>query len=89
MAFRVIDKGTGINKAISISNTRKMTAKRKNRREKGIRADDLGSKPHSKGVDFSWFGFFFIGRMSIIAIIIVGSRLAIKVIVKEAIISLE
>ena len=46
-------KGMGINSAISISKTRKITAKRKNRREKGIRADDLGSNPHSKGESFS------------------------------------
>lgn len=32
---------------------RKITARRKNRREKGIRADLLGSKPHSKGEFFS------------------------------------
>ena len=38
---------------ISISNTRKMTANRKNRVEKGRRALSFGSKPHSKGVDFS------------------------------------
>lgn len=45
--------GRGIISAISMSNTRKITAKRKNRRENGIRADLLGSKPHSKGEDFS------------------------------------
>lgn len=32
--------GIGINKPISMSNTKKSTAKIKNRREKGIRADD-------------------------------------------------
>lgn len=36
-----------------MSNTKKITARRKNRREKGIRAEFLGSKPHSKGLDFS------------------------------------
>ncbi len=48
-----MDRGTGINNAISISKTKKITAKRKNRREKGIRAEDLGSNPHSKGDSFS------------------------------------
>jgi len=47
--------GIGINKTISISNTIKIIAKRKNRIEKGIRALWLGSNPHSKGDDFSRF----------------------------------
>lgn len=41
--------GAGRRRMISMSNTRKMTAKRKNRREKGSRAEFLGSNPHSKG----------------------------------------
>lgn len=45
--------GVGISRTISISNTRKITARRKNRVENGIRAVFLGSNPHSKGVDFS------------------------------------
>jgi len=45
--------GIGINRTISISNTIKMIAKRKNRMEKGIRAVWLGSNPHSNGDDFS------------------------------------
>lgn len=49
----VIEIGIGMRRAISISKTKKITAKRKNRREKGIRAEFLGSKPHSKGLDFS------------------------------------
>lgn len=52
--------GKGINKAISISNTRKITANRKNRVEKGIRAEFLGSNPHSKG---DLFSRSFIDRM--------------------------
>lgn len=43
----------GNNRAISTSKIRKMTAIRKKRREKGIRADDLGSNPHSNGDLFS------------------------------------
>lgn len=46
-------RGNGKIKAISISNTRKITASRKNRNEKGMRAELLGSNPHSKGEDFS------------------------------------
>ena len=43
----------GRSKVISTSKIRKITAIRKNRREKGMRADPLGSKPHSKGEFFS------------------------------------
>lgn len=43
----------GKSSTISISNTRKITANKKNRSEKGTRADVNGSKPHSNGEDFS------------------------------------
>lgn len=46
-------KGEGRRRTISMSNTRNRTARRKNRRENGSRAEDLGSKPHSKGEAFS------------------------------------
>jgi hypothetical protein len=45
----------GISKTISISNTIKIIANRKNRIENGIRALWLGSNPHSNGEDFSRF----------------------------------
>jgi hypothetical protein len=45
--------GIGINNTISISNTMKIIASKKNRIEKGIRAVLLGSNPHSNGDDFS------------------------------------
>ncbi len=45
--------GAGRRRTISMSNTRKITARRKNRRENGIRAEFLGSKPHSNGDSFS------------------------------------
>jgi hypothetical protein len=45
--------GRGIIKTISISKIMKMIPKRKNRKEKGIRAEDLGSNPHSNGEVFS------------------------------------
>lgn len=43
----------GISRTISMSNTKKMIANIKNRKEKGIRAFELGSKPHSKDEAFS------------------------------------
>lgn len=43
----------GRRRTISISNTKKITANKKNRNEKGIRAFALGSNPHSNGEDFS------------------------------------
>lgn len=51
----VLDRinGIGINNTISISNTIKMIANRKNRIENGTRALWLGSNPHSNGDDFS------------------------------------
>ena len=45
--------GIGISRTISISNTIKIIANRKNRIENGIRAVFFGSNPHSNGVDFS------------------------------------
>lgn len=49
----IIMVGIGIRRTISISNTIKMMARRKNRIEKGMRAVLLGSNPHSNGEDFS------------------------------------
>lgn len=55
--FVDIDRiGIGINSTISMSNTMKIIARRKNRIENGIRALWLGSNPHSKGEDFSRLG---------------------------------
>jgi len=45
--------GIGVKRTISMSNTIKIIANRKNRIENGIRAVLLGSNPHSKGDDFS------------------------------------
>lgn len=47
------ERGRGMRSTISMSNTRKMTASKKKRREKGSRADLFGSNPHSKGDFFS------------------------------------
>lgn len=49
--FRII--GMGIKRTISISKTIKITARRKKRIENGVRADRVGSKPHSNGDIFS------------------------------------
>lgn len=45
--------GIGIKSVISISNTKNKTAKRKNRRENGVREWVCGSNPHSNGDCFS------------------------------------
>mgnify|MGYP001563487500 CR=1 FL=1 len=50
---RVGRRGIGRRIAISTSKTKKIIAIIKNRREKGIRAEEKGSNPHSKGEDFS------------------------------------
>lgn len=49
----MIKIGIGIRSTISISNTMKITARRKNRIENGDRADRIGSNPHSNGDSFS------------------------------------
>jgi hypothetical protein len=49
----LIKRGIGINKTISISNTIKIIASKKNRIENGTRALWFGSNPHSKGDSFS------------------------------------
>lgn len=53
MLDREIRGTSGSNRVISTSKIRKITAIKKNRRENGIRADPLGSKPHSNGEFFS------------------------------------
>lgn len=49
----VIIKGRGNKRIISMSNTKKITAVKKNRKEKGSRAFFTGSNPHSYGESFS------------------------------------
>lgn len=89
LVLRMADVGIGISKTISISNTMKMTANRKKRRENGIRAEDFGSKPHSNGADFSRSIFFLVDNRNILNIIINGSIVAIKENMREVYISLE
>lgn len=59
----IVRIGIGISKTISISNTIKIIASKKNRMENGIRALWFGSNPHSKGEDFSRF---IVERMAVI-----------------------
>lgn len=52
--FTILNKGIiGRIKAISTSKIKKITVIKKKCKEKGIRAEDLGSNPHSKGEHFS------------------------------------
>ena len=55
----VIVIGIGSSSAISTSKIMKITAIRKNRDEKGIRAEFFGSNPHSNGDLFSRSSLFF------------------------------
>jgi len=71
--------GIGINKAISISNTRNRTARIKNRKENGIRAELWGSKPHSNGVDFSKFTFIFLFNKNVAIIMAIGKIAAMHI----------
>ena len=48
-----LEKSIGRIKATSISNTKKITTTIKNFKQKGNREILLGSKPYSKGEDFS------------------------------------
>lgn len=63
----------GINKTISISNTMKMIANRKNRRENGMRAVWFGSNPHSNGDNFSRSEEVFIDNIIVIITIMAGT----------------
>lgn len=63
-------RGRGINRAISTSKIRKITASKKNRSEKGVRAVWFGSKPHSYGLDFSRF---FTIRMDVKMVITISA----------------
>lgn len=54
-----IAHGRGSSRAISRSNKRNRIATRKNRIEKGSRADPRGSNPHSYGESFSESGFIW------------------------------
>jgi hypothetical protein len=65
--------GAGINNTISMSNTMKITASRKNRVENGIRAEFKGSNPHSNGDVFSRSVFLRMNVNDATIRIIIGS----------------
>lgn len=67
----------GNNKAISTSKIKKITAIKKNRSEKGNRALDFGSNPHSKGELFSRSSICFFDSIVAIIIIIVDNAIII------------
>lgn len=72
--------------AISTSKIRKITAIRKNCKEKGIRADLLGSNPHSNGELFSRSLIDFLDRIVAIVITIIGIINLINILVIKIII---
>lgn len=78
-----VAKGQGRRRAISMSKTRKITARRKNRIEKGRRALFLGSNPHSNGEAFSRLRAEREDRRVVRAIIRVENRSAIEVLFNE------
>ena len=65
---------------ISISKIRNRMAIRKKCIENGIRADDLGSKPHSKGDIFSRSLIFFFERRLDRSIIIIDINITISIV---------
>lgn len=70
----------GSNNVISTSKIKKITAIRKNRNEKGNRADPLGSNPHSYGDLFSRSMIIFFDSNEARTIIIVANKIVIKII---------
>jgi hypothetical protein len=66
--------GMGKISVISTSKIKKITAIKKNRREKGTRADLLGSNPHSKADGFSRSNVFLLA-MSEFTIIKISGRI--------------
>jgi len=66
--LRLIIEARGRRRVISTSKMRKITAIKKNRREKGRRADPLGSNPHSKGEFFSRSVIVFLAKIEEIII---------------------
>jgi len=74
--------GMGISRTISISNTRKITASKKNRMENGIRAEWIGSNPHSNGDAFSRLVFDRFDKIHAIINTRGGMIVAVKVAIR-------
>lgn len=70
--------GIGNNSAISTSKIMKITAIKKNRDEKGSRAEFFGSNPHSKGDLFSRSSFIFF-EISVVNIIMAADNKIVTV----------
>jgi len=64
----IIVIGMGNRSAISTSKIMKITAIRKNRDEKGSRAEFFGSNPHSNGDLFSRSSFIFF-EISVVSVV--------------------
>jgi hypothetical protein len=69
----------GRSKAISTSKIKKITAIRKNRSEKGSRADLFGSNPHSNGDLFSRSSIPFVASTEVNTITIIVNVIVIVV----------
>lgn len=79
--------GSGSRSAISRSNSKKVIATRKNFIEKGRRAEPMGSKPHSYGLDFSAYTFICGSQNAIVTRSEASKVLIIKVKIKFIILS--
>lgn len=75
--------GMGSRRAISMSKTRKIKARRKKRRENGIRACFLGSNPHSKGEVLSRLGAVRLDKIRAVMSVIALRVLAITMVYKR------
>ena len=75
----LIIKGAGKIKVISISKIKKITAIKKNRIERGRRAELFLSNPHSNGEGFSRFDVSFLKSAKFKIIKIQGSTKAIRI----------
>lgn len=81
--------GSGSSSAISRSNNKKVIATKKNFIEKGRRAEPIGSKPHSYGLDFSVYTFIWGSQNAIVTSSEANRVLVIKVKIKFIILSWE
>lgn len=70
--------GIGSSSAISTSKIMKITAIRKNRDEKGSRAEFLGSNPHSNGDLFSRSSFLFF-EISVVNTMMAVDRIIVNI----------
>lgn len=72
----------GNSNAISTSKIKKIIVIKKNRKEKGIREEDFGSNPHSKGDLFSRSMIDFFDNSEEINIIVIEIEIKINLIIK-------